>query len=64
MKRLLTSLVVLLSSLLTTFAQYSGSGNGTKGDPYRRNSLCVFFITDVGDIDNSAMRNVDFACQN
>ncbi len=34
MKRLLTSLVVLLGSLLTTFAQYSGSGNGTEDDPY------------------------------
>ena len=34
MKRLLTSLAVLLSSLLTTFAQYSGSGNGTEEDPY------------------------------
>lgn len=35
-----------------------------KGDPYRRNSLCTFFITDFGNIDNNAMRNVDFACQN
>lgn len=34
MKRLLTSLAVLLSSLLTTFAQWSGSGNGTENDPY------------------------------
>jgi hypothetical protein len=34
MKRLLTSLAVLLGSLLTTFAQYSGSGNGTEDDPY------------------------------
>jgi len=34
MKRLLTSLVVLIGSLLTTFAQYSGSGNGTEDDPY------------------------------
>lgn len=35
-----------------------------KGDPYRRNSLCTFFITDVGKVDRSAMSNVDFACQN
>ena len=35
-----------------------------KGDPYRRNSLCTFFITDVGQVDRSAMSNVDFACQN
>jgi len=33
-KRLLTSLAVLLSSLLTSFAQFSGSGSGTKNDPY------------------------------
>lgn len=35
-----------------------------KGDPYRRNSLCTFFITDFGRLDKSAMPNVDFACQN
>lgn len=35
-----------------------------KGDPYRRNSLSTFFITDVGRIDKSVMSNVDFACQN
>lgn len=34
MKRLITSFAVLLCSLLTTFAQYSGSGNGTEEDPY------------------------------
>lgn len=34
MKRLFTSLAVLLGSLLTTFAQWSGSGNGTENDPY------------------------------
>ena len=35
-----------------------------KGDPYRRNSLCTFFITDFGRLDKSVMPNVDFACQN
>lgn len=35
-----------------------------KGDPYRRNSLCTFFITDFGNIDNNSIGNVDFACQN
>ena len=35
-----------------------------KGDPYRRNSLCTFFITDFGRLDNSVMSSVDFACQN
>ncbi|MBR0524259.1 MAG: hypothetical protein IJK09_04810, partial [Prevotella sp.] len=35
-----------------------------KGDPYRRNSLCTFFITDFGRLDKSVMTSVDFACQN
>ena len=35
-----------------------------KGDPYRRNSLCTFFITDFGRLDKSVMSSVDFACQN
>ncbi len=34
MKRLLTFATFLICSLLTTFAQYSGSGNGTEEDPY------------------------------
>ena len=34
MKKLLTSLAVLLSSLLTSSAQFSGSGSGTESDPY------------------------------
>lgn len=33
MKRLLTSAAMFLCSLLT-FAQFSGSGSGTKNDPY------------------------------
>ena len=35
-----------------------------KGEPYRRNSLCTFFITDFGRLDKSVMSSVDFACQN
>lgn len=35
-----------------------------KGDPYRRNSLCVFFITDVGRLDRTAISYIDYACQN
>ena len=36
MKRLLTSLAVLLGSLLTTFGQaLSGTGSGTENDPYK-----------------------------
>lgn len=34
-----------------------------KGEPYRRNSLCTFFITDVGNVDPAAMSSMDFACQ-
>ena len=34
MKRFLTSATFLICSLLTTFAQFSGSGNGTEDDPY------------------------------
>ena len=34
MKRLFTSAAMFLCSLLTTFAQFSGSGNGTEEDPY------------------------------
>lgn len=33
-------------------------------DSYRRNSLCVFFITDRGRIQGDAMHYVDYACQN
>ena len=35
MKRVLTSTVMFLCSLLTMFAQYSGAGNGTENDPYK-----------------------------
>jgi len=35
MKKLLTSVALLLCSLLTSFAQFSGSGSGTESDPYR-----------------------------
>lgn len=35
MKRLLTSAAMFLCSLLTTFAQFSGAGNGTENDPYK-----------------------------
>lgn len=34
MKRLLLTGAVFLCSILSTFAQYSGSGNGTEDDPY------------------------------
>ena len=34
MKKLLTSVVLLLCSIVTSFAQYSGSGTGTESDPY------------------------------
>lgn len=34
MKRILTTATFLICSLLTTFAQFSGSGNGTEDDPY------------------------------
>lgn len=34
MKRVLTSAAICLCSLLTTFAQFSGSGSGTESDPY------------------------------
>lgn len=35
MKKLLTSVALLLCSLLTSFAQFSGSGSGTESEPYR-----------------------------
>lgn len=51
--------------LFTACLQLSIAGFAQqKGDPYRRNSLCTFFITDFGRIDNTSMSNVDFACQN
>ena len=34
MKRILTTATFSICSLLTTFAQFSGPGSGTKGDPY------------------------------
>lgn len=34
MRRLITLLVTLVCSVTVTFAQYSGSGTGTKNDPY------------------------------
>ena len=34
MKRLLLIWALFLCSVLTTFAQYSGSGSGTASDPY------------------------------
>ena len=55
MKRILT-LLVCVHMLVCLYAQ--------KGhDTYRRNSLCNFFITDRGIIDDDARRYVDFACQ-
>ena len=35
MKKLLTTVTLLLCTLLTGFAQFSGSGSGTESDPYR-----------------------------
>ena len=35
MKKLLTSVALLLCSLLTSFAQFAGNGSGTESDPYR-----------------------------
>ena len=35
MKKLSTTVTLLLCSLLTSFAQFSGSGSGTESDPYR-----------------------------
>ena len=35
MKRLLSSVALLLCTVFATFAQFSGSGSGTESDPYR-----------------------------
>ena len=52
--------ILLISVLLHLCVLISAQ---SKGDPYRRNSLCSFFITDVGKIDINSLRTVDFACQ-
>ena len=47
MKRLLATATFLICSLLTTFAQFSGSGNGTEDDPY-----LIFNETQLSQVSN------------
>ena len=47
MKRLLTSAAILFCSLLSTFAQFSGSGNGTEDDPYK-----IYNETQLSQVSN------------
>lgn len=47
MKRILTTATFLICSLLTTFAQFSGSGNGTEDDPY-----LIFNETQLSQVSN------------
>lgn len=47
MKRLLATATFLICSLLTTFAQFSGSGNGTEDDPY-----LIFNETQLAQVSN------------
>lgn len=47
MKRILTTATFLICSLLTTFAQFSGSGNGTEDDPY-----LIFNETQLAQVSN------------
>lgn len=47
MKRFLTTATFLICSLLTTFAQFSGSGNGTEDDPY-----LIFNETQLSQVSN------------
>ena len=65
MKRLLTSGALLLCSLFTAFAQFSGSGSGTTNDPYR-----VFDAYELNQMRNflnqsgvvfKLMNNIDLA---
>lgn len=65
MKRLLTSGALLLCSLFTAFAQFSGSGSGTTNDPYR-----VFDAYELNQVRNflnqsgvvfKLMNNIDLA---
>ena len=47
MKRLLTSAVLFLCCMATTFAQFSGSGSGTESDPY-----LLFNETQLAQVSN------------
>lgn len=47
MKRFLTTATFLICSLLTMFAQFSGSGNGTEDDPY-----LIFNETQLSQVSN------------
>ena len=43
MKRLIIFAAFFICSLLMTFAQYSGSGNGTEDDPYLIYNVTQFY---------------------
>ena len=59
MKKLLTTVTLLLCSLLTSFAQFAGSGSGTESDPYR-----IFNADQLSQMRNFLNQTVYFKLQN
>lgn len=55
MKRLLFIWALFLCSLSSVFAQYSGSGSGTKSDPY-----LIFYAEQLNQVRNFLGKNVYF----
>lgn len=56
--------MIKIVTILVCTHIFIGVNAQNRQDSYRRNSLCTFFITDRGIIDDGARRYVDFACQN